>query len=483
MTFLSFNFIIFLALGLLIFYLSKPKWRPGVLLGLSYVFYLSWSLTYALLLAAVSAGVYFAALWIGKQRTRQGGGVIMVLGVMMLLVLLFAFKSATWFLDEFGSHPKRLGLDDAMLIIVPLGLSYYVFKMLGYLLDVYWEKMPAQRSFVSFALFTSFFPQIFSGPIQRAQDFFDQVDHIKNPDPDQFVVGLRRILFGLFKKVVIADRLAVLVADVHANPSGYSSLELLVGAYAYSIQLYADFSGITDIAIGVGLLFGVKGPENFDLPYFSPNIQAFWRRWHMSLTSWLRDYLFMPLATSLRNLGAMGLCLAIFINMIAIGLWHGLAWTYLAFGIINGVFLVVSALTLKERNTFFQSRPNLARMRVFVAPLLTFHLVVFAQIFFRADSFPSALKYVTGLIPKSHAAGISPARFDLSALEISKHNLMLCVIGFIVMEAINWAMRRRFWIDWFFSWPKFARWGLYYAAITLLLFLFKGDMTFIYAQF
>jgi D-alanyl-lipoteichoic acid acyltransferase DltB (MBOAT superfamily) len=282
---------------------------------------------------------------------------------------------------------------------------------------------------------------------------------------------------------VIADRLAPLVANVHASPSGFSSLELLVGAYSYSIQLYADFSGITDIAIGIGQLFGVKGPENFDLPYFSANIQAFWRRWHMSLTNWLKDYLFMPLATSLRNLGKVGLCLAIFINMVAIGLWHGLTWTYLAFGIINGGFMIVSVLTFKARNTYFKDRPGLARIRVLAGPLLTFHLIVFTQIFFRANSIQSALQYVTGLVPGFHPATISPGRFDLSLLEMSWHNLILCAIGFMVMEAVNWAVQRRFWIDWFFSTPRFVRWGLYYAVITMLLFLFKGDLTFIYAQF
>jgi alginate O-acetyltransferase complex protein AlgI len=483
MSFLSFNFAIFLAFGLLAFYLGKPQWRPGLLLGLSYAFYLSWSLTYAVLLAAVTAGVYWVALWIEGRRTEQGKRAFMALGVMTLLVLLFAFKSAGWFLDEFGPHSKRFGLDDALVVIVPLGLSYYVFKMVGYLLNVYWEELPAQRNFVSLALYTSFFPQIVSGPIQRAEDFFSQYHKIRSPDAGEFVVGLRRILFGLLKKVVIADRLAVLVGNVHSNPARFSTLELIVGAYCYSIQLYADFSGITDIAIGIGQLFGVKGPENFDLPYFSPNIQAFWRRWHMSLTSWLTDYLFMPLRMSLRRLGTTGLCLAIFINMIAIGLWHGLSWTYLAFGVINGLFLVVSALTLKQRNTFFQGQPSLSRVRGFVGPLVTFHLVVFAQIFFRAESLPSALKYIAGLIPGWHTGNIPVARFDLSALETSKGNLILCAIACVGAESVNWAIRQRYWIDWFFSKPRFFRWSLYYAAIIMLLFLFKGSMTFIYAQF
>ena len=483
MSFLSFNFAIFLAFGLLIFHLARPQWRPCLLLVLSCVFYLSWGLTHTLLLAAVTVGVYATALWMESRPAEQSKRALMALGVMTLLILLFAFKSATWFLNEFSTHTRRSGLDEAIFVIVPLGLSYYVFRMLGYLLDVYWEQIPAQRSFVSLALYGSFFPQIVSGPIQRAEDFFGQLDKIKNPALGDFVVGLRRILFGLLKKVMIADRLAPLVASVHANPLGFSSLELLAGAYCYSFQLYADFSGITDIAIGIGLLFGIKGPENFNLPYFSPNIQVFWRRWHMSLTSWLTDYLFMPLRMSLRQLGTTGLGLAIFINMVAVGLWHGLTWTYLAFGILNGVFMTVSVLTLKERNTFFQSRPNLARIRVFAGPLLTFHLVVFAQIFFRAESLASALSYIKGIVPGFHPAIIPMRRFDVSLLDITKYTLMLSPVGLLAMEAINWAVGQRLWTDRFLSAPRPFRWGLYYAAITGLLFLFKGKMTFIYAQF
>jgi alginate O-acetyltransferase complex protein AlgI len=483
MSFLSFNFAIFVGLALLIFYVVPTRWRPALLLGLSYAFYLSWSPIHTLLLVAVTVGVYATALWIESRRTEQGKRALMAFGVMTLLVLLFAFKAANWFLREFFSHANGSGSNYAALVVVPLGLSYYVFKMLGYLLDVYWEVLPAQHNFVSLALYGAFFPQIVSGPIQRAQSFFDQLDKIKSPDAGEFVVGLRRILFGLFKKVVIADRLSVLVGNVHANPSGFSPLELLVGAYCFSIQLYADFSGITDIAIGIGQLFGVKGPENFDLPYFSPNIQAFWRRMHMSLTTWLTDYLFTPLRMSLRALGTAGLCLAIFINTIAIGLWHGLTWTFLAFGILHGIFVTVSVLTLKQRNLFFRNRLALARVREFAAPLLTFHLVVFSHIFFRAETFSSALKYIAGLVPGLQRSGISVTRFDLSLLGMSASALMLCAIAFLATEAVTWAARRQFWIDWFLARPVFFRRAMYYALIAAVLFLFKGTLTFIYAQF
>jgi D-alanyl-lipoteichoic acid acyltransferase DltB (MBOAT superfamily) len=271
-------------------------------------------------------------------------------------------------------------------LVVPLGLSYYIFRTIGYLLDVYWERTQAQRSFSSLVLYISFFPQIVSGPIQRGGDFFGQLQHWSSPDAEQFASGLRRILLGLFRKVVIADQFAELVAGVHSNPAAFSAVELLFAAYCYSFQLYLDFSGLTDMAIGIGLLFGIKGPENFDRPFLSRNIQEFWRRWHMSLTSWLSDYLFFPLGMSLRRFGTLGLSVAIMINMVAVGVWHGPTWTYLDFGILNGLLMIGSVLTLKRRETFFKRHAWPAGVRSFFSTLITFHLVVFTQIWFRANS-------------------------------------------------------------------------------------------------
>jgi alginate O-acetyltransferase complex protein AlgI len=483
MSFLSFDFAIFLGLGLLIFHFGPARWRPGLLLALSYAFYLSWSLIHTLLLAAVTFGVYLTALRIESRRSEQGQRAWMALGVMTLVVLLFAFKSAAWFLQKFFASAHSPGAGGLALVVVPLGLSYYVFKMVGYLLDVYWELLPAQRNLAVLALYGSFFPQIVSGPIQRATIFFEQIDKIKNPDAAEFVMGLRRIIFGLFKKVVIADPLSSLVGNVYANPSGFSPLELLLGVYCYSIQLYADLSGLTDIAIGIGLLFGVRGPENFDLPYFSSNIQLFWRRWHMSLTSWLADYLFTPVRMSLRALGTFGLCLAIFINMIAIGLWHGVTWRFLTFGLVHGVFVTVSVLTLKQRNVFFKTRPALAYARKFAAPLLTFNLVSLSLVFFRSDNFASALKLFAGLIPGWQRSSIPTMRIDFSLLGMPAVALLLCAVAFLASEAVSWAMRRQFYIDYFLATPVLFRRAVYCSLIIAVLFMFHGSVTFIYAHF
>jgi alginate O-acetyltransferase complex protein AlgI len=483
MSFISFQFAIFLAFGLLVFHLATARWRPALLLALSCAFYATWGLGYTALLAAVTIGVYFMALWIERCPTEQGKKRLAILGVAALLVLMFAFKSGEWLLEKLAPLAGRGGVESALVVVIPLGLSYYVFKVIGYLLNVYWEEIPAERNFVSLALYAWFFPQIVSGPIQRPADFFSQLEKLKCPDPGDFVIGTRRILFGLLKKVVVADPLGAVVAQVHSNPARFSSLELLFGAYCYSLQLYTDFSAVTDMALGIGRLFGIKGPENFDRPYLSANIQVFWRRWHMSLTSWLTDYLFMPLRMSLRGLGTSGLCLAILINMVAVGLWHGFKWTFAVFGIINGIFLIVSVLTLKRRNAFFQHHPALARIRLLAAPLVTFHLVVFCHIFFRAQSIRSAFQYITGLIPPLRSTIIPAARFDLSLLDFTPGKLAVCIIGLVIAETVNWGMSQRPWISRFAATPRFLRWGLYYALIFVLLYFFTGTMNFIYAQF
>jgi D-alanyl-lipoteichoic acid acyltransferase DltB (MBOAT superfamily) len=480
MPFISLEFALFLALGALAFHLARGVWRRLVLLLLSYAFYLTWNPRAALLLLAITLAVYVAAGALQKLSSARGKLVLLLLTVAVLLSILVFFKCAGLFARHYLTGAAGNALAD---ILAPIGLSYYLFKLMGYLLDVYWEKIPVQRNFLSLALYPSFFPQILSGPIQRAGDFFSQLSQLDSQLPDNVVIGLRRILFGLFKKVVVADHLSAMVDAVHANPAGFSPLELLFGAYCFAFQIYADFSGVTDIAIGIGLLFGIKGPENFNLPFWARNIQEFWRRWHMSLTSWLTDYLFMPLRFSLRRFGEAGLCAAIFVTMFAVGIWHGPRLTYAAFGALNGLYMVVSALTLKKRNAWFQKRPMLARLRVVAGPLLTFHLMVFALILFRAGTLHAACLYITHLIPGLQSAGISPLRFDRALLHTRQIALLLAALGFAAMEVMNWASRQSVWTARFASVPPFVRWTAYYIVIVIIACSAQETRTFIYAQF
>jgi alginate O-acetyltransferase complex protein AlgI len=483
MSFLTVSFGLLLGLALLVFHSVPASWRPRVLLAVSLAFYCTWSPWHALLLVALTALVHRLALVIersGEQRTKLR---ITALILALLVLLLVAFKCALAAVNALPGLWSRTGLDPMVWLAAPLGLSYYSFKLIGYVLDVYWENMPAQRDFTTLMLYSSFFPQLVSGPIQRAGDFFAQYDRLYTSDPSLFVMGLRRILLGLFKKIVVADQLSVAVTRAHEQVHSLSSLQLLLGAYFFSLQMYADFSGVTDIAIGIGQLFGITGPENFDRPYFARNLQEFWRRWHMSLTSWLTDYLFVPLRMAFRRLGNRGLALAIFVNMIAVGVWHGPRLTYLVFGCINGLFLTVSALTLKQRNTWFRSHATLAAIRNVAAPVVTFQLVVFTHVFFQAPDLPAALDYLaTGLHLAPHAA-VAPWHLDLAAFGLSPLRLGLALAALVLTEIMPREGQKPLLIGRLTASRRGTRWALYYGAALLVLLCFRGTTSFIYAKF
>jgi alginate O-acetyltransferase complex protein AlgI len=483
MSFISAPFVLFIGVVLAAYQLSPARFRPLVLLVASYAFYTTYSIWGAVLLLGITVAVHQAALAL-EQRLKGGGGLrLVVVAVAVLVTLLMGFKLASVVWTGAGTSQGLASNSIALRILVPLGLSYYIFKLIGYLLDVYWEEIPAQRNFVALALYASFFPQIVTGPIQRADDFFDQLGRTTTLNPDLVAAAGRRIVFGLFKKLLVADPLGIAVSAVHSHPGNFSSLELLIGGYLFALQLYADFSGVTDIAIGLGQLFGIQGPENFNRPFFARNIQDYWRRWHMSLTTWLGDYLFTPLRMSLRRLGDLGLALALLINMVAIGVWHGVTWTYAAFGLLHGIFLVVSALTLKKRNAFFKGRPGLSSVRAVAAPLITFHLVVLGMIVFRAESLSLAVEYVTRIFPGG-SADIPWHRLDFQLLKI-KRDVLLGVLGLaVIMEFVHWAATQPNWSRWFLGAPRIFRWPLYYAVLFMIIANGSpGQANFIYAQF
>src|SRR6185369_9246858 len=481
MSFLSMVFAACVAITVIAFHVAPARLRPHVLLLASLGFYATHGLGYLALLVALTFCTWRAALMIESAATEQGKKRLLTAGVVALVLILCGFKLAGA-LTKTPSAVQMMEQDAVWRFALPLGLSYYSFRLISYLLEVYWERLPAQRSLVAVSLYVSFFPQIVSGPIQRPGMFFEQLSRIGRIDTEDFAAGLRLILFGFFKKIAIADRLEPAVAALHAAPGSYSSVELLFGAYAFAIQLYADFSGLTDIALGIGRLFGIKGPENFDLPFLARNLQEYWRRWHMSLTSWLADYLFTPLRMTLRDHGQAGLVAAIFLNMVAVGIWHDFKGTYLAFGVFHGVALSVSVLTLKRRDAFFKARPGLARVRKVVGPLVTFHLVVLGLVLFRAQSLPQAAEYLTSMVSGSIHGDVSPLRF---ALDDMPRKLLMALGGLVLfMEAVHVARRSPALRERFMVSPRTMRWAGYYGLILLTLAFSRfGEEHFIYGQF
>lgn len=342
---------------------------------------------------------------------------------------------------------------------------------------------------VAFLLYPVFFPQIVSGPIQRARDFLPQIKTDKPVDPSMIASGLRWTLFGLFKKFVIADRLALFVNRILDDPHNYSSVGLLLACYAFAVQLYADFSGLTDFAIGVGRLFGIDSPQNFAAPFYAPNIQEFWRRWHITLTSWVTDYVFTPLRIALRNRGDAGLAIAIAVNMVAIGAWHGARWTFLVFGLINAAYMVVSAFTLKPRNRFFSRHPTLAAIRQIGGPLVTFHLVVLALVLFKTSTLGDAAYILSHALPMDlfiPIASPSPLAHaeSLRGLGLSFFQIYWAMLAIPLMEAIQFIHRRGMLPRLLYARPTWVRWSVYYAGILAILLVGELEAReFIYAHF
>ncbi len=481
MSFLSLAFAIFAAITVATFHVVPARFRAPVLFAASLGFYALHGVGYFILLVAVTLGSWWTAILIGRPGPAARKTMLLAGAISALILLLCAFK----LVGALAPSPRAAAAMQEEVVwrfVLPLGLSYYVFKLVSYLLEVYWENIPAQRNFVAVGLYAAFFPQIISGPIQRPGAFFDQLTRIGNVDPHDFATGLRLILFGFFKKVAIANRLGPAVAAIHSTPDAYSSLELLFGAYAFAIQLYADFSGLTDIALGLGRMFGIKGPQNFDLPFFACNLQQYWRRWHMSLTSWLADYLFTPLRMALRDYGQSGLAAAVFLNMVAVGVWHGFTGPYLAFGIFHGIALSASVLTLKSRDAYFKAHPGLASIRRIAAPLLTFHLVVLGMLLFRAESLAHVVRYLSSMAAGFAQGAIPPLRFEL--VDMPRKLLLGLLVLIVFMEAVHIAMRSTRWRGRFAAPPRVVRWAAYYGLILVTLaFSRTGEENFIYGQF
>jgi alginate O-acetyltransferase complex protein AlgI len=474
---LSARFFVLLGVAVLLFHLLPHSTRKPYLLFLSYGYYATWGLGFAALLLAVSGVAFVAGLQIERAgRVKPGTGSGWFWGsVALLLGELAAFKYALPLAEQLGYHGTLVAL------AVPVGVSYYVFRLLSYVIDVRLGRVVVEDDFVAFALYAAFFPQILSGPIQRAGSFLRQVKALGAVDAEQIASGLRLMLFGLFEKLVVADHLSIVVNNVFDHADKSSGVAFALGAYCFIFQLYADFSGLTDIALGIGRLFGIEGPQNFNNPFYATNVQEFWRRWHMSLTSWLTDYLFTPLNIALRSAGKPGLVVAILVNMIAIGVWHGARWTFVTFGVLNGIFLVVSVLTLRERIQFFRKRESLSRLRSILGPLLTFHLMVLAFIFFRAASLHAAFHYLTHLVPAHWAPGSAGGLRRLGLMD----QLGIIGIGSIpLMELAHWARPRgllRRALDWS---PVWLRWAVCYTAVVMVVVLGQTEaQQFIYAQF
>ena len=384
---------------------KKIKHQNILLLLVSYIFYGWWDYRFLSLILISTLVDYFVGLRIhgtGKTSRRK-----VLLGISMAfnIGLLAFFKYFNFFVDSWIQLLNNIGYHAqntwTLNIILPVGISFYTFQTMSYTIDVYRNKLEPTRDFISFAAFVSFFPQLVAGPIERASNLLPQILEKRTFAYENGIQGLRLILWGLVKKVVIADVLALKVDDIFENYHDFGGGVLWLGAVYFAIQIYCDFSGYSDIAIGVSKLFGIELMSNFKFPYFSRNVGEFWRRWHISLSTWFRDYLYIPLGGS--RLGKWKSLRNVFIIFLVSGLWHGANWTFVAWGGIHALLFVPSLILGRNRkyadaivaeNSLFPTLKELGQI------LLTFFLVVLAWVFFRSESLTSAFEYITFMFTK-----------------------------------------------------------------------------------
>lgn len=385
--------------------IARPQTRKLILLGASYFFYGYWDWRFMGLLAFSSTVNYLAGRIIADTSAPNLRRRTLIAAIAINLLVLAAFKYAGFFMTSLGDALALAGLErdlPLLQIVLPVGISFFTFQGISYVVDVYREETPAVRSPVDLFLYISFFPQLVAGPIVRAAWFLPQLEQAPKLTRAALCLGLTLILLGLFKKMVIANYLATeLVDTVFIDPSGYSSLDLLVAIYGYAIQIYCDFSGYSDIAIGVAALLGYSFHRNFDQPYRASSLQDFWRRWHISLSQWLRDYLYKPLGGS--RLGRSKTYRNLAITMLLGGIWHGAAWTFIAWGAIHAAVLAAERALRRVPQSLetAQARkwPHFIVNAGKIA--LTFHIVCLSWIFFRAEDFATAFTYLHQLLTLS----------------------------------------------------------------------------------
>lgn len=471
MIFNSFAFIVCFPLIFLLYYLIPSKYQKGrnvFLLVVSYILYLNWKPIYALLLLGVTGITYFTSLLI--ERKRDYSKRIMLFGIIVGLMPLLFYKYFNFINEQVCSALQFVGLRYELLGLnwaVPIGISFFTFQAIGYVWDVYYRKINSERDFLTYALFISFFPSILSGPINKASLVIPQLKNLRPFfDYAKAVEGLRMLLWGMFMKVVVADRMGLYVDTVLPNYMNYTGLTCFAASIFYTIQIYGDFAGYSFMAIGVGKILGFELTENFRRPYFAVSVTDFWRRWHISLSTWLKDYVYIPLGGSrcskIRNYWN------IFVTFLVSGIWHGANWTFIIWGIWHGLFQIVEKM-------LGQQRCNYGWFGKGVKIVVTFLLVNFAWLFFRMPTL-------------ADACGVLGRIFDFSLPKTffsdSMTTMFFMVLGIAIL--IFREVMDEFFPAYFtrIMKPVWLRWGGYFVVLSLVLLAgVLGSDQFIYANF
>lgn len=483
MLFNSIDFAIFLPIVFVFYWFivqKNLKLQNALIVVSSYIFYGWWDWRFLSLIAFSTLVDYLVGLEILKEERKNRRKVLLWISILVNLGFLGFFKYYNFFLDNFTAAFSFFGTQissSSLSIILPVGISFYTFQTLSYSIDVYRRKLEPTRDFIALAAFVSFFPQLVAGPIERATNLLPQFYSKRKFDYSKAVDGMRQILWGLFKKMVVADNCAEYANLIFNNSSDYSGSTLVLGAVFFTFQIYGDFSGYSDIAIGTSRLFGFNLMQNFGFPYFSRDIAEFWRRWHISLSTWFRDYLYIPLGGS--KGGTWMKVRNTFLIFIVSGFWHGANWTFVIWGALNAVYFLPLLLTKINRTHLgvVAQGKYLPSFREFFMMLSTFSLTVIAWIFFRAESVSKALSYLGGIFNTSLFSN------PIVGVVNNTFSFLLFILMLVFLVAIEWMNRQsQFGIQQLTKY-RVINWGIYLFLVTNL-FLLKGDpQDFIYFQF
>lgn len=480
MFFNSFSFALFLPIVFILYWFATKgnlRLQNILLLIASYFFYSCWDWKFLFLLIFSTLLDYYTGIKIFEAEHRKNKLCWLWLSVGINLGFLGLFKYYNFFAASFADGLSLIGIKanmPSLQVILPVGISFYTFHGLSYVIDIYKERIKPERNFVDYSVFVSFFPLLVAGPIERAIHLLPQIQKKREFNYAGAVDGLRQILWGLFKKIVIADNCARFANPIFQNPGDYSGSTLIIAALFFTFQIYCDFSGYSDIALGTARLFGIELLRNFAFPYFSRNIAEFWRRWHISLSSWFKDYIYIPLGGSkggtwlkIRNT---------FIIFLISGLWHGANWTFVIWGLLNAIFILPSILFKTNRNHLDIAAQGkyLPSFSEAISILITFTLTVFAWIFFRAENLPTAINYISRIF--------SSSTLSIPTISFKEIEILLILVLFTITEWIG--REEQYAIAKFgIHQNKLIRRGFYFMLILSLFWFGSEQQQFIYFQF
>ncbi len=487
MFFNSIDFAIFLPVVFILYWFvtnRNLKLQNLLIVIASYVFYGWWDWRFLSLIAFSTFIDYTIGIKLKKEDKILKRKVLLCISIFANLGFLGFFKYYNFFLGNFIAVFSLFGAQikaDTLNIILPVGISFYTFQTMSYTIDVYKKKLEPTEDFIAFSAFVSFFPQLVAGPIERAKNLLPQFYKKRTFNYSEASDGMRQILWGLFKKVVVADNCAEFANMIFNNSNDMSSSTLVLGALFFTFQIYGDFSGYSDIAIGTSRLFGFNLMRNFAFPYFSRDIAEFWRRWHISLSTWFRDYLYIPLGGS--RGGTLSKIRNTFIIFIVSGFWHGANWTFIFWGALNALYFLPLLLSNSNRNNVEIVAKNklLPSLKELFQILATFTMTVFAWIFFRAENIKHAFRYISGIFSGREFSNVFPESWGGRLLT----DFGFTIIAIALMITIEWFGREeQYGINGLSKLEfKFARWSIYILIVFFLVIFEGSSQDFIYFQF